>query len=105
MSTYYPDAWVIVKLSLRDGPIFKILASWSGGYGYGASWKLSSGTVAVMEDDESYSFLQESGSTYVCNKELHGSSMTILAAFEEYKKIVESRGLSAEIISSVSEIQ
>ncbi len=80
MSTYTPDRWVMLKLSMPSEikPVFKILAGWVGGYLSGDSWKLSSGTVgARVTSIHSYNvivFEQSSGSEYHCYKESYGLS-------------------------------
>jgi hypothetical protein len=78
MSTYTPDRWVMLKLSMpsEPKPVFKILAGWVGGYLSGDSWKLSSGTTDAMEMHKEGTkvlrFGQCSGSEYVCCPESYG---------------------------------
>lgn len=74
MSDYTPDHWVMVKLTHKGKPIYKILAGWGGSYLYGASWKLNSGVTEVTEDDTHYSFKGSSGSVYHCHKKAYGFS-------------------------------
>jgi len=66
-SSYKPDNWVIIKLK-GDGPHYRVLAGWSGGYTTGNSWRMNSGITKVKEDDGSYYFSGSSGSTYRCSK-------------------------------------
>jgi len=64
MSTYYPDGWVIVQV--KD--IFKVFASWSGGYTQPDSWKLNSGIKLVEELPNYYKITGYSESVYFLNK-------------------------------------
>jgi len=64
-----PDKWVVIKISSEDNPtIYRVLASWYGGYLDGDSWKMNSGIVKVEEDTHNYIFIGHSGSCYVCHK-------------------------------------
>jgi hypothetical protein len=68
MSTYTPDAWVILEInSVEHGKCRKILAGWFGGYLSGDSWKLSSGNLPEHIEDGYIIFPQESGSVYCCH--------------------------------------
>lgn len=67
--TYTPDSWVVVKITSTAGePIFKVLASWYGGFDGSDNWKLNSGIKAVTESHNSYEFWGYSGSVYRCWK-------------------------------------
>jgi hypothetical protein len=69
MSEYTPDNWVMIKLAGPEGPKYKVLAGWSGGYLDGDSWRLNSGVTAVHEDEAFYYFYGSSGSCYRCSKD------------------------------------
>ena len=43
MSDYSPDRWVVVKIVTAKERLYKVFASWSGGYGGSDSWKMNSG--------------------------------------------------------------
>jgi len=66
-----PDKWVVVKLSLKtsEEPIYKVFASFYGGYLDGDSWRMNSGIVDVEEDENNFIFIGYSGSRYVCSKQ------------------------------------
>lgn len=87
MSTYVPDRWVMVEItSKKYGMLRKVLAGWYGGYAGGDSWKLSSGTLQVIDLGDRFEFPQHSGSTYICGKGSYGlTSYTqqVYAGFEE----------------------
>ena len=75
MSDYYPDRWVVVKIDTEDHPsIYKVFASWSGGYLDGDSWKLNSGITKVTLVDKRYEFEGSSGSVYSCGINSYGTN-------------------------------
>ena len=74
MSEYCPDNWVVIFLD-GDGPHYRILAGWSGGYLSGDSWRMNSGIVRVEETETSYDFYGSSGSCYSCGKNSYGLRM------------------------------
>ena len=72
---YTPDEWLLVKISPKgEDSIYKVFATWIGGYLGADSWKLNSGIVGVTEDENSYSFHGYSGSEYVCSKSCYGAT-------------------------------
>ena len=73
MSTYYPDRWMIVRITAEGKSHYRVFASWKGGFAESDSWKLNSGITKVELIDNSYHFYGESGSTYVCHKEGYGA--------------------------------
>ncbi len=86
-SVITPDRWIVVTLSSpKYGDVDKVLASWSGGYLHGDSWKLNSGISSVEETPDYYDFHGTSGSVYRCYKQsygLSGVSAGILKQLEE----------------------
>ena len=54
---YTPDKWVMLKFTHGGQDVYKILASFYGGYLDGDSWKLNSGVTKVEEDDKYYYFM------------------------------------------------
>lgn len=75
MSTYYPDKWIILKVTdPKQGVAFKVLASWYGGFSGSDSWKLSSGTTKVKVETDRINLLQHTGSTYIVIPQLWGTS-------------------------------
>lgn len=66
---YYPDGWALIKMvDPSYKAYYKILASWSGGYLDGDSWKMSSEITSIKEDDENYYTIGSSGSVYALRK-------------------------------------
>ena len=79
MSDYTPDNWVVIKFTQQvksgntgygrtEKVFYKVLGGWSGGYLSGDSWRLNSGIVEVQETVDSFIFIGNSGSRYICDK-------------------------------------
>ena len=45
MTEYVPDRWCVIRIPNNRETVYKVFASWSGGYIGGDSWKLNSGIV------------------------------------------------------------
>jgi hypothetical protein len=68
-----PHGWVILKIkSKNEPPIYKVFASWRGGYLDGNSWKINSGIKSVEETNTHFVFHGYSGSEYHCDKKYYG---------------------------------
>jgi hypothetical protein len=98
MSRYTPDLWEIVRLSINDEQINKILASWYGGFAGSDEWRLSSGIVEVVENDSHYQIHNESGSVYLCPKGAKGMSIYTSRVFNQLQEDFAAGGGSLEII-------
>lgn len=101
MSEYKPDKWVMIKFnhSNKNTTIYKILASWYGGFTQGDSWQLNSGVVKIEEDGQCYLFHGSSGSVYRCHKGTYGMStytMGILANMQA--EIKEANGVTLDLM-------
>jgi len=64
---HQPDYWQVIKIQTPDeGPIFKVFATWVGGYTQGDAWKLNSGITEVRFNEPPYiEFVGYSGSSYI----------------------------------------
>ena len=83
-----PDNWVVLEImtSVDDtNPAYKVLAGWSGGYLDGDNWKLNSGIVKVRELADSWVFIGNSGSEYVCDKEQYKLRMNNAGIYEHFE--------------------
>jgi hypothetical protein len=69
---YSPDEWLVIRIKPTN--IYRVFASWYGGYTLGDSWRINSGITKVMVLDEYYYFSSYSGSTYECHKDHYGVS-------------------------------
>ena len=74
MSIYSPDKWVVFKIQYEGEVIYKIFATWYGGYTAGDSWKLNSGVTGIKDDGDFFIFEGYSGSQYNCHKDCYGMS-------------------------------
>lgn len=91
-----PDNWCIVKCS-ED--LYKVFATWYGGYLEGESWKLNSGIKRFEEDDEEYRFYGYSGSCYHCRKSRYKLNLYGLSVIETLnKQLKESNFSELEIL-------
>lgn len=72
MNKYYPDRWLVVKISSSSGSHYRVFGSWYGGFANGDSWKLNSGIESVELDSGKYLFKGSSGSVYCCDSSSYG---------------------------------
>ena len=73
---YYPDKWVMIKVTRNVFPegdkiLYKIFGSWRN---IDMRWRLNSGVTKITEDPRSYYFEGYSGSVYMCNKLAYGTT-------------------------------
>jgi hypothetical protein len=74
MSDYAPDRWVVVKITTPKERLYKVFATWSGGYGGGDSWKMNSGITHAQLVNDHWEFAGYSGSVYSCHREGYGTN-------------------------------
>lgn len=76
MNEYFPDKWIVIKITdIESGSSHhRVFGSWYGGWTGSDSWRMNSGIVSVTEDDEAYYFKGTSGSVYACHKNCYGAS-------------------------------
>lgn len=72
MNTYTPDNWVVIEVKTTGGFLYKILSGWRGGYVGADEWRVSSGIVDVVDKNDHYEVLNQSGSVYRCYKNREG---------------------------------
>jgi hypothetical protein len=75
MSDYIPDRWVVVKITTKKERLYKVFASWVGGFASADSWKLNSGITRATLVDDTWEFDGYSGSVYTCHKNKYGTSV------------------------------
>lgn len=86
MSTYNPDYWRVLKVRLGEGELhYRVIASWSGSYVWGSSWKISSGIEGFVDKGDHYESPQNSGSTYLLSKDREGMSGIMSGIFQNYQ--------------------
>ena len=99
MTTYNPDKWVMLKFTTPKYTVYKVLASWYGGFTRGDSWKLNSGVTKVEQDGDLYLFHGSSGSVYQVHKDAYGMSgytMGVLSSFQ--KDVDETEDVTLELL-------
>lgn len=67
----YPDKWLVVKV---EDDLYKVFATWSGGYAGSDSWRINSGIESMIVDGDSIIFTGHSDSQYNCRKTAYGST-------------------------------
>jgi hypothetical protein len=74
MSDYTPDRWVIVKIVTSKQHLYKVFASWYGGYSGSDSWKMNSGITRATLVKDCWEFDGSSGSVYRCHRDAYGTN-------------------------------
>lgn len=95
---YYPDNWVIVKITRPEGVVHKVLAGWSGGYLDGDSWRMNSGIVRAEVKDDYIHFHGQSGSQYKCHKDTQRLSMATIGIYETLVAQAKEQGITVEMV-------
>lgn len=94
---YQPDRWVMLKISHENNCVYKVLASWYGGYLGGDSWKLNSGVTSIKTDGDYYLFTGSSGSVYKCNRYQYGMSGYTTGIYQSLINKITSADVSVSI--------
>jgi hypothetical protein len=98
-----PDKWIVVQLIHNETNVYKIFATWMGGYLDGDSWKLNSGIESVSNDDEYYYFKGYSGSVYKCHKNNYGIATSFTRnVVENFKKVITENGSELLLFDEVA---
>lgn len=74
MSDYTPDRWTVIRIHTPQEVLYKVFASWSGGYTGGDEWKLNSGITRATFRDPYWEFDGSSGSVYRCHQDSYGTN-------------------------------
>lgn len=98
MSDYNPDKWVMLKFTHPNKIIYKILASWYGGYTQGNSWQLNSGITRIEEDGDVYLFHGASGSVYHCHKKTYGMHAYSMGILSNFQKDIENSNVTLDLM-------
>lgn len=100
MTKYTPDSWAILRMTTPEETIYKVLASWYGGYTTGDSWKLSSGITEVNDFEGYYDLPQYSGSSYHCYKSAEHISIIMAMMLSSWQEqIKDKEGMSIKVIN------
>lgn len=95
---YTPDKARLLKISYDGQTIYKIFATWLGGYLHGDSWKLNSDIQSVEKDGEYFNVIGYSGSVYRIHKESEGTSSYTEGVLRNFIQQGESAGATLEIL-------
>jgi len=100
MREYNPDKWVMLKFDYKGEVIYKILATFYGGYTTGDSWKLNSGITKIEEDGQTYLFTGSTGSVYRCHKNSYGMGGYTSGVYASFQKEIDSiEGTTMDLMS------
>jgi hypothetical protein len=69
---YNPDRWIVISTGTGSEKHERVLSGWYGGYLDATRWKLSSGTVEVIDNGAFWEMTQHSGAVYNCYKNSYG---------------------------------
>ena len=79
--------------------VYKILATFYGGYTTGDSWKLNSGITKIEEEGQCFLFHGSSGSVYRCHKNAYGMGGYTSGIYASFRKQVdETEGVEMEMM-------
>ena len=96
---YTPNKWIILKIEYKDEVIYKVFASWYGGYNGSDRWRINSGIVKIEETDNSFKFYGYSGSCYECMKDSYGTNSYSQNIINYSLKSAEEQGVIITIMS------
>jgi hypothetical protein len=98
MSEYSPDRWVVVKIITPKEHLYKVFASWSGGYSGSDSWKLNSGITRATLAQDRWEFDGSSGSVYSCHREAYGTNGYGGAVLSNLLSNAQAQGIQIEVM-------
>ena len=89
---YKPDRWVVIKVTDTETNefLYRVFASWYGGYAGADSWQMNSGIVKVTENGNYLEFHGNSGSIYQCHLNGYGTSMYGQSILNNFTKNAKS---------------
>ena len=100
MSDYRPDRWTIIRIHATGETIYKVFASWSGGYAGSDSWKLNSGITRATLVGDSWEFDGSSGSVYSCHKDSYGTNGYGGHVLNGLLEKAEKQGIEIDVLSA-----
>lgn len=99
MIQYFPDKWVVVKITGGENPpVHKVFACWYGGYAGSDSWKLNSGITKVSYKEKVFSFEGSSGSVYECLANCYGTNMYGMSVLQNMIANAAKNAITIEIL-------
>jgi hypothetical protein len=98
MSDYTPDRWTVLRIHTSKEILYKVFASWSGGYAGGDSWKLNSGITRATFADPYWEFDGSSGSVYRCHKDAYGTNGYGQAVLNNLLSQAKEQGIQIDVL-------
>lgn len=99
MSEYTPDRWCVIRIPSDKETIYKVFASWGGGYAGSDSWKLNSGITRAVLADGAWEFEGSSGSVYQCREGAYGTNNYGHGVLDNLIRNAKTAGTDIEILS------
>jgi hypothetical protein len=100
MSDYRPDRWTVLRIHAPGQVIYKVFASWSGGYTGSDSWKLNSGITRATLVEDSWEFDGSSGSVYSCHRDAYGTNGYGGHVLNGLLEKAEKQGIQIDVLSA-----
>jgi hypothetical protein len=100
MSDYTPDRWTIIRIHTTGQTIYKVFASWSGGYTGSDSWKINSGITRATLVGDRWEFDGSSGSVYSCHKDSYGTNGYGGHVLNGLLEKAEQQGIQIDVLSA-----
>lgn len=98
MNEYTPDHWLVLRIHTAKKVIYKVFATWSGGYGGSDSWKLNSGIVSAQLFDSRWQFSGSSGSVYSCHQDSYGAGGYGGSVLSNMISQAQEQGIQVEVM-------
>lgn len=99
MSDYRPDRWTVICIHATGQTIYKVFASWYGGFAGSDSWKLNSGITRATLVGDSWEFDGSSGSVYSCHKDSYGTNGYGGHVLNGLLEKAEQQGIQIDVLS------
>jgi hypothetical protein len=103
MSEYRPDRWLVVKIVTATERLYKVFATWSGGYGGSDSWKMNSGITQACLVNGFWEFKGYSGSVYSCSQGSYGTNGYGGSVLQNFIDQMPTQGATMEIMPEATD--
>lgn len=98
MSDYTPDRWLVVRITTPKERLYKVFATWSGGYTGSDRWQMNSGITHATLVNDRWEFAGYSGSVYSCYKDGYGTTGYGGNVLETFIDQMPTQGATMEIM-------
>jgi hypothetical protein len=98
MSDHQPDRWLVVKIVTPKQQLYKVFATWHGGYTGSDSWQMNSGITQAILVDDCWEFKGYSGSVYTCHKNAYGTNGYGGRVLQGFIDKMPSQGATMEVM-------